>query len=121
MSTDSKVKPTAASKLRGIRGESITIFGVGGVLLGVVVASWADSRAYQAESRAYQVESRAEHAEIRGEIRELRTELKADIDKLRTELRSDMGKLDDRLRTVEISTGAGRSPAADATQQKPGT
>ena len=114
MSTDSKERPTAAPKFSGIRGESIAIFGGGVALLGVVVASWADSRVYQTESRA-------EHAEIRGEIRQLRTELKADIDKLRTELRTDMGKLDDRLRTVEISTGAGRSPVADATQQKPGT
>ena len=103
MSTDSKERPTAAPRFSGFRGESIAIFGVGVALLGVVVASWADSRVYQTESRA-------EHAEIRGEIRQLRTEL-----------RTDMGKLDDRLRTVEISTGAGRSPVADATQQKPGT
>ena len=114
MSTDSKEKPTVAPQLSGMRGESIAIFGVGVAVLGVVVASWDDSRAYQAVSRS-------EHAEIRGEIRQLRTELKADVDKLRTELRTDMGKLDDRLRTVEISTGAGRSPVADATQQKPGT
>ena len=119
-----RTKPATSRKFGGFRGDTIAILGVGVALLGVMLASWADAREFQAESCA-------EHAAIRQEIRDLRAELKGDIESLRTEmrndmnalrkelhndmdvlrkeLRSDMGKLDDRLRTVEIGVAATRS------------
>ena len=92
MTTDSDTSPAGQRALRGLSSELVAILGVGATLLGVVTASWADSRSFQAESRE-------EHAEIRREI-----------GNLRTELRGDMNKLDDRLRTVELGLATTKQP-----------
>ena len=101
--------PTNGSPSRGVSNETIAILGVGAVILGVVVASWADSRAFQGEARTELAVTRTElkgdiaslRTELKGDMDKLRTELKGDMDKLRTELRADMGKLDDRMNKLD--------------------
>ena len=110
---------------RVTRGETYAVGGIGVALLGVVIASWADTRAgfteLRAEIRGVRTELHAEiHDEsgvlrgeigvvrgeigvvrgeiglVRDEIVDLRREVKQDI----ADLRGDVHKLDDRLDDV---------------------
>ena len=86
--------------------ETISVVAVGVAVVGVVMASWADSRANISELRN---ELRNEITGLRAGQDQLRIEFQTRLDSLRSEimgeireLRTAIQALDDRLRRVEI-------------------
>ena len=116
---------------RTLSAETISLIAVGVTVLGVVMASWADSRASIGELRTGIAGLRVGQDQLRSEFREefhaVRSEFRKEFDSVRSEFREDLGglrsalkgemrearmsaeKIDHRLRGVEVSLSSVRT------------